>query len=211
MKLSQRIYFFRRFQLSEFTFKDNQAEAVGLIINVFMLECFIMLVYVEWWMYSALGVVTVLWFWSRRDTRNVFWRIRQSSYPFLDMRDSRYLVWRVTEFSSLLWYMKYARNLKVFMFWIFLCINLPCKKWNMNVPNKLLQSANAINSLLWSFIWRDKHLWKDYSLRSRCSQNCLSFYGVRIFGKIQFLNRVNSVYKIKPMFFKINCTQKILH
>jgi len=33
--------------MSEFTFKDNQAEDVGLIINVFMFEYFIMQVFVE--------------------------------------------------------------------------------------------------------------------------------------------------------------------
>jgi hypothetical protein len=121
-KWFQRIYFFRRFQMSEFTFKDNQAEDVGLIINVFMFEYFIMQVFVERWMYPALSKVTVCWFWSRRDTRNILWRIRQPSYLFLDMRVSSYLVWCITEFGCLFRCMKYDINLQIFiMFYIFRC------------------------------------------------------------------------------------------
>jgi hypothetical protein len=120
MRWFQRIYFFRRFQMSEFTFKDNQAEDFGLIKNVFILEYFIMQVFVERWMCSALSEVPVFWFWSRRDTRNIFWHIRQPSYLFLDMRDSSYLVWRITDFGSLFRCITYDINLEIFiMFHIF--------------------------------------------------------------------------------------------
>jgi hypothetical protein len=46
--------------MSEFTFKDNQAEDVGLIINVFMLEYFIMQDFVERWMHPLLLYVPVV-------------------------------------------------------------------------------------------------------------------------------------------------------
>jgi hypothetical protein len=121
MKWFQRIYFFRRFRMSEFTFKDNQAENVGLIINVFMLEYFIMQVFVEGWMYSASTEVPVFWFWGRRDNRNIFWHIRHPSYLFLDMRESSYLVWHTPQFGSLFRCM----YLKIFiMFHIFRCTTL---------------------------------------------------------------------------------------